>query len=41
MFKADDVNEIRNYRPISVLPCFSKNTRKNNVWSTLQLLENE
>ena len=24
VFKADDVNELGNYRPISVLPCFSK-----------------
>ena len=24
IYKADDVNEIGNYRPISVLPCFSK-----------------
>ena len=24
IYKADDVNEIENYRPISVLPCFSK-----------------
>ena len=24
IYKADDVNEIRNYRPTSVLPCFSK-----------------
>ena len=24
ILKADDVNEIGNYRPISVLPCFSK-----------------
>ena len=24
MYKADDINEIGNYRPISVLPCFSK-----------------
>ena len=23
IYKADDVNEIGNYRPISVLPCFS------------------
>ena len=24
IYKANDVNEIGNYRPISVLPCFSK-----------------
>ena len=24
IYKADDVNETGNYRPISVLPCFSK-----------------
>ena len=24
IYRADDVNEIGNYRPISVLPCFSK-----------------
>ena len=24
IYKVDDVNEIGNYRPISVLPCFSK-----------------
>ena len=38
MYKADDANEIGNYRPISALPCFSKVTRKNNVQSALQIL---
>ncbi len=29
LFKADDLQHFNNYRPISILPCFLKNFRKN------------